>query len=283
MSWLTRSFDEHSIAWILISGGLGTLLGAFIKFYFDQVLGARFKAARIAGAAIRNYSLPLLESAYTLDRRIANFCRFVDRKWFEDKDDDYYRLSTLYVFGCYFGWCKILENEGFFGLDNSKRRTQKFGHQYHRVFKGMTSFEYFDLENIQEVAMDAASVPRLALTAIGELMIKDKDQAGKKPSVLGFVEFTQKYQSSEEFKKWFGYVDRLLRGITGRSQDLKWNRLLVFDCNLRVFVSFLDPQGRQTTKHLIDCLPFMDPVVAGRVRKEIADAGFGKLLEECSR
>ena len=279
MHWIIRSFDEHSILWVLISTGIGTVIGALSKLLFDELLSTRLKAARTAKAAIRKYSLPLLESAYNLDRRISNLTRFIDKKWFEDVSDDYYRLSTLYLFGCYFGWCKILENDGVFGLDTSERRTKDFNHFYHRVFKGMTGFIYFEGQAISEADIEGATVPRLALTAIGELMIREGDKEAKKPAVLGFVDFTNRYSTSDEFQKWFGYLDRLLRGVTRERQDLKWNRILVFGSNLRVFVSFLDPHANLTSKHTIDWLGLMDPGVAERLRKEILEAGFEDLLE----
>ena len=245
MDALFRSFEEHSLIWILISAGVGGFIGALIKFIFEQVLGPRLQTMRSSRASIRKYTYPILRSAYTLVRRLQNLIRFADRKWFDDTKDDYYHLSTLYLFGRYFGWCKILENEAFLEYETSDQKAKLFNIQYNRVFKGITGFYYFkDLEEGEISSVEEATVPRMALTAIGELMIK-KSEGGKKqdnmPGIIDFVEFTRSYQSSEDFKKWFSYIENLLCNMECSKNNARWNRLNVFATNLHVFVTFLDP------------------------------------------
>lgn len=281
MDALLRSFEEHSIIWIIISAGIGGLLGALIKFVFEQVLGPRLRSVRAAKVALRRYTYPILRTADTLDRRIENLIRFVDKKWFDDPKEDYYRLSTLYLFGRYFGWCKILENEAFLKYEISDRKARNFNIRFYRVFKGITGFDYFkdlkadefeDLEADEVSSIEAATVPRLALTAIGELMIKKHEGTEERlPTVLDFVEFVRDYKTSPDFKKWFSYLENVLSGLSSSMKNARWNRLVVFATNLRVFISFLDPRSRQTAPRQVYYLKYLHPKVAKCLRKELEE------------
>jgi hypothetical protein len=281
---LLFSLDENSIPWIAVSGVIGALSAAGIRFLFDQVLSPGLQSARKAKAAVRRYSYPLLRAAETLDRRIENLIRFADQKWFDDPDDDYYRLSTLYLFGCYFGWCNILENEAFLEYVRSDRKARVFSTRFYTVFKGITGFFYFqDLiteEELSTTEVENATVPRLALTAIGELMTKSPEGNGGMSKVCSFVEFTRSYSESEDFKKWFAYVHDLLFGLEPGRLRPRWNRLLVFATNLRSFVSFLDPALRQTRPRKIFYLPRLHPKVESRLRKELLELGYSDLIAE---
>lgn len=281
MDTLLKSFQEHSIIWILISAGIGGLVGALLKFVFEQVIGPKYQSATTAKVALRKYSYPILRAADTLDRRIQNLISFVYKKWYDDTNDDYYRLSTLYAFGCYFGWCKILENEAFIEFQSSDRKAREFNIHFNRVFKGITGFYYFkDIEHDEMPSVEEATVPRLALTGIGELMIKKPEDKDSLPSVLDFVEFARSYTTSPDFKKWFSYLDGLLSGLSRSADNARWNRLVVFAINLRIFVQFLDPAKRQTAPRSIYYLKYLHPKVAEMVRKEVEDSGYSGLIKE---
>jgi hypothetical protein len=277
VEFLQRSFQEHSIAWIVLSG----VIGAAVKFLFDEFLGPWLSDARAAAKVLRRYRYPLLRAADTLDRRLENFVRFADRGWFNDKSDDYYRLSTLYVWGGFFAWAKILEDAAFIDFLSS-RRARNFSIHFYRTFKALTGFNYFPTEANQRLAnQDDAVITRLVLTAIGELMVTNRAAtADGKPAVLEFVAFTQKYPSDEAFKRWFGCVERFLGAINHDRNDPRWNRLLVFATNLRIFVTYLDPRTRQHSGRSIPYLGHMHLEVAKRVRREIELAGHADLLPE---
>jgi hypothetical protein len=281
---LIRSFEEHSLIWILISAGVGGLIGALVKFAFEEVLGPKLRTARTAKASLRMYTYPILRAAYTLVRRLQNFVRFADKNWFDNTKDDYYRLSTLYLLGCYFGWCKILENEAFLEYETSNKKAKLFNIQYNRVFKGITGFYYFkDVNNDEMSSVEEATVPRMALTAIGELMIKESKGSGKQDKslcVIDFVEFSKSYRSSEDFKKWFSYIENLLSNVNRSKRDAKWNRLNVFAANLDIFVTFLDPSSRQTAPRTIYYHKNLHAKVRSRLVKEIEESGFSYLLQK---
>jgi hypothetical protein len=284
---LFQSFQQYSIVWILISAGIGGFIGALAKFLFEQVLGTRYASSVASKAALRKYTYPILQAADSLDRRIQNLEQFIDSKWFDDPSDNYYRLSTLYQFGCYFAWCKILEDEAFIEYETSDRKAKEFSIQFYRVFKGITSFYYFeDIRDELSPSIADVTPPRLALTAIGELMraegakeSKDaKDPKDGLPKVLRFVDFVRKYEESAEFRKWFSYLEKLLSNLTKSQTDGRYNRLIVFAINLRVFVSFLDPRKRQTAPRKIYSLSELHPKVAGRIRKELVKSGYSKMI-----
>lgn len=207
-NFLRSSIQEHTI--LIISAGLGGIIGAVIKFIFETVVTLQYQQRLTARNMLRTYRHPLLRAADTLDRRLENMINFIDRKWYEDPQDDYYRLSTLYLFGHYLGWCKILEDAAYLELEASDQEAREFSIHFYRVFKALTGFWYFsglnegDIEGIEE-----ATVPRLVLTAISELMLHDSNaDKAQMPKLLGFIEFSSQFKESSEFQKWFAYLER---------------------------------------------------------------------------
>ncbi len=278
----TQSFEQYSILWLLLSGVIGGLISSTIKFLYDQVWGPALQQRRATKTAIANYKYPLLRAADTLDRRIQNFYQYGDPEWYNSKTDNYYRRTMQYVFGSYFGWSRILEQEA--GLFEPEGRI--FNTEFYRVFKGLTSFYYLkDFANANAGHIEKATIPRFALTAMGELMInKNAPQGGSKTNgsigsdkVIGFLEFL-KLADTPEFLKWFGYLDNLFNIGRKTSSDLKWNRVLIFATNLRVFVNFLDPNHKLTAGRSIYYLNDMDSQVAAVVRKELVESGFDQLI-----
>ncbi len=281
IEFILRSFEEYSIIWIIISAGIGGLIGSLIDFIFNQLIAPRLQISRDAKAAIKKYRYPILRSADTLDRRLENLIKFVDRKWLDDPEDNYYRLSTLYILGCYFGWSKVLEDEAFLEYELSNKRAKQFSIQFNRVFKGLTGFYYFkDVDDSEMPNIKQASVPRLALTAVGELMLKKSQDEDGMPAVLDFVEFIRQYESSPDFKRWFGYLEQLLSNLEKDRNNANWNRLIVFASNLREFVAFLDKEGRQTSRREIEYLRHLNPKIRELLADELAKSGYAKVFSD---
>ncbi|MBN1273447.1 MAG: hypothetical protein JXB26_14360 [Candidatus Aminicenantes bacterium] len=210
-----------------------------------------------------------------------NMIRFIERGWYEDQKDDYYRLSTLYLFGNYLGWCKTLEDVAFLEFETSNRKAREFSIHFYRVFKTLTGFWYFSgLDEGEIEGVEEATVPRLALTAIGELMIQGYSQdKNKMPNILGFVEFSKRMQDSTEFQKWFGYLESgILINCCPSKTSARWNRLLVVAAMLRAFVVFLDPEKRQTSSRQIPYLKRIHPKVAEKVQGELAEMKMTELI-----
>lgn len=281
MDIVLRSIEEHSLLWVVVSAGFGGVIGALIKFVFETVIALRYQHRISAHKLLRRYRYPLLRAADVLDRRLENIIRFAEKHWYDDPGDDYYRLSTLYLFGVYLGWCKILEDAAYLEFEASDHRARAFSVRFYRVFKALTGFWYFSGIDEGEVeGVEAATVPRLALTAIGELMcLRPRDGVDELPGTLGFVEFTEQLQASPVFQKWFRYLESgILAGQRVSPSAARWNRLLVVASLLRAFVSYLDPKGRQTAPRQIGYLRQMHPKVAERVRVELMEMGLGAVI-----
>ena len=270
MNALLQSFEENSIIWILLSAGLGGISGALIDFLFKQVLTPQLQQRRRASQALRQYCNPLLGAADKLDRRLENLINFVDKEWFDNPEDDYYRVSTLYLVGCYFGWCKILEDEAFLEYEVSNKRARLFNIEFYSVFKAMTGFHYFkEVPTGELTPVEAATIPRLVLTAIGELMIEATPENGDALRVMTFTKFVRQLEESPEFQKWFAYVDRLLSHLKYDRRDARWNRIVVFASMLRGFIVFLDPEHRMTAPRDLTYLPYAHPLVSSYLQEEM--------------
>ena len=282
MNELLQSFEENSIIWIIVSAGIGGLVGALIKFLFEKVISTNYQYKFDTRSALKKYKYPILRSADSLDHRLQNYIQFIEKKWYDNKKEDYYRASTLYLIGSYFGWCKILEDEAFIEFETSHSRARKFNTMFNTVYKGLTGFQYFSkVDDLPMSEVEAASIPRLTITAISELMVKksDEKEKGSKPRVLEFIEFANCLDKSPDFAKWFGDFDKLLRGVHP-GLTAKWNRILVFATNVRAFVAFLDPSKRMTTPRAIYYLKQMHPQVREYVKKELESHGFAKLISK---
>jgi hypothetical protein len=280
-NFLLRSIQEHTVLWILVSAGLGGIIGALIKFLFETVAALHYEQKITARKMLRKYRYPLLRAADSLDRRLDNMITFIEKKWYEDPQDDYYRSSTLFLFGSYLGWCKTLEDAAYLEFETSDRRAREFSIRFYRVFKALTGFWYFsDLEEGAIGDIEEATVPRLALTAIGELMLQSSTEGNDQlPRLLGFVEFSKRLRESSEFQQWFGYLEKgILIDHNPSKSSTRWNRLLVVASILRAFVTFLDPKSRQTTPRQIHYLKRMNLKVADRVRQELCEMKMQEII-----
>jgi len=276
---LTQSFSEFSIAWLLISAGIGGLIGALIKFVFEQLLSPSIRRKKATRIALRTYSYPLMQSANNLLRNVEFMLDYVNKKMFDNTTDDYYRLSTLYHFGKYFGFCKILENETILEFETSKK-AKNFSIRFYNVFKSMTSFSYFNrIEIFTDENIAKFTVPRMALTAIGELMITNSIDDKNSRSVISFVDFTKKIKTDTDFQKWFGYLEKnLLSNLEKSKSNVQWNRLIIIAVNLRLFIAFLDHKNKLTNPNPIYYLSDLHSDVKTRVEKEITKSSYSNLI-----
>jgi hypothetical protein len=276
-----KALEQQSALWLVVSAGIGGLIGALIKFLFEQVWGSKYKYRLDAQESLRKYKYPLLRAGDSLDRRLQNFIQFVDKKWYADSEDNYYRLSTLYILGTYFGWCKILEDGAFIEYEISNKRAKVFYTMFNTVYKGLTGFHYFKgAEDFSADEVEAASIYKFTITAVAELMIKKPGKKETTPKIIDFIEFTKLIDSSPDFKRWFGYLDKFLVDICPEKNNAGWNRILVFATTLRAFVHFLDQPKRITAPRTIYYLKHMHPQVRAAVQTELEKHGIAHLIAE---
>ena len=92
MGWLTDSFEQHSVAWIVISAFVGGVLGSGTKFLFEDVFRPRLGLRRDAKAVLARFTTPLMREQF--------------QRWFHELDeflaavpDDPFRWDRLIAAG----------------------------------------------------------------------------------------------------------------------------------------------------------------------------------------
>jgi hypothetical protein len=259
VSWLTGSVEEHTLLWLLLSSVIGGIVGTGVTFVFEDVLRPWLTFQRDTSRLIRTYTTPLLRSAERLETRINILLRNAERGWYAD--DEYFRLSTLFIFGEHLGWIRNIEREfGFVPMESSKR-DRAFNSGLNGIFRALSSFSYFRWHP-DPVAVSASEVPRLMGSAMGEAMTP----GAQTTRVLDFTEFVDAYGRGPEFQRWFRDLDAVLRRATP-ADDLVWDRLICAAANLRALCAFLDPKGRMVHPRP---LANLDLLVHDEVRAQLA-------------
>lgn len=234
VGWLSQSWHQDTVAWLFVSSLIGGIIGSAVRFGFEDVLRPRLGATRAIQATTRKYSAPLIRSAESLERRINNFLRNIDLGWYGT--DDYYRTSTLYVFANYLAWNQIIEESFGFLPYESSRSGRAFNRRLNGFFRAMSSFSYFSW-SADHSAVEESQVPRLMLTAMGELT-----QNPDASAPLRYSEFTVAYRDNEELRDAFSYLDKFLRGAEA-GDPFRRDRLIAAGANLRALIRLLDDRG----------------------------------------
>jgi len=118
VGWLTDSFEQYSVAWILIPAFVGGVIGSATRSCSRTSSGRDTGLRRDAKAVLARFTTPLLRSSEALERQINNFVRNADKDWY--RTSDYYRLSTLYSFAEYLAWVRLIERRlGFIAIEHS--------------------------------------------------------------------------------------------------------------------------------------------------------------------
>jgi len=230
---LSETVDQSPVLWLLLSSIIGGVVGASIKFGFEDLLRPFIGSRREARQLVSKYTTPLLRSAEGLERRINILVNNAEHCWFET--DEYFKLSTLYVFGQYLGWVRIVEQSFGFLPFESSRKGSKFNRRLHGVFRALSSHAYFR-KDPQEAVGDSL-IERFKLTAIGEVMI-----AADQGKVIEYTDFVQRYRSDGQYRTWFADLEAFLEAATP-DDPLRWDRLILTGAHLRALICFLDRRG----------------------------------------
>lgn len=259
-SWLGQSMRHDTVAWLVISSLVGGIIGSLVKFGFEDVLRPRVGAAREIRATTRKYSTPLIRSAESLERRINNFLRNLDQAWYSTSD--YYRLSTLYTFANYLSWIQVIEESFGFLPYESSRSGRDFNRRVNGVFRALSSFSYFSW-CADKAAVDASQVPRMVLTAVGELA---ENSEGTAP--CRYSEFTAAYEDNDALRSALAPLDEFLLRVGG-DDPLAHDRLVAAGANLRALIRFLDSRGRFVAPRGVSNLDLVrHPQVARQLAEE---------------
>jgi hypothetical protein len=235
VGWLTDSFEEHSVAWILISAFVGGVIGSATKFLFEDVFRPRLGLRRDARAVLARFTTPLLRSSETLERQINNFVRNADKGWY--RTSDYYRLSTLYTFAEHLAWVRLIERRlGFIAIEHS-HGGRRLDHGINGLFRALSSFHYFRWSD--DEAVERSAVPRRLFTAMGEVSIVRQDGAD---AAVEFSDFCVRYVTDQQFQRWFRELDEFL--ASAADDPFRWDRLIAAGANLRLLVRLLERPAR---------------------------------------
>ena len=247
---ISTSFQEHTILWIIISGIIGGIITQVLKFVFESTIPEwqRRKATRIA---IQKYDLPISQSAFTLSYTIDTIVKSPSIL-----DDGNERLNILYNFGCFFGWIQIFLDESFSegitipGRLKNYRNMVKYQYYLSELFMGI-SYDYFNDRSIFPEVVKNIAIPRHALNVIGELMIDKSDKTNNAyKKVISIVDFVKNYQESDDFKRWFIYLDNILSGIRKSKSNTQWNMLALINIYIILFLS-MQSQSRNLNNSMV--------------------------------
>lgn len=268
MDWLTGAFERYSVAWLLLSAFIGGVIGASVRFFFEDVLRPWLGWRREAKRIVRRYTVPLVRAADSLERRVNIMIRNETQRWFTN--DEYFRFSTLYQFGEFLGWVRILEREIGFLPFESTRRGKDFQRRLFGIFRALCSHAYFrkwDTIGPTVTEVESSLIPRLMLSAIGEGMTRE----GQRREVIEFTEFLAAYADDARFRRSFQELETFLDEAY-RSDPLRWDRLIACGANLRAFVRFLDPAGAMARRRDVANLEqIAHPEVAKQLHGELRD------------
>jgi hypothetical protein len=153
--------------------------------------------------------------------------------WFDT--DEYFRLSTLYIFGEYFAWIRILELTFGFVPYESSSGGRELNFRLNGPFRALTSHTYFS-GYVDVKTIDASQVPRLMLSAIGEGMTSSSG------APINFTDFLAKYADDMRLRRWFSDLESFLLAAHP-SDTVRWDRLIATGATLRLLIRFLDPKG----------------------------------------
>ena len=121
LDMLSRSFEQNTILWIVISGVVGAFITSVVKFIFEQTL-PEWQQKKASKIAIQKYSFPLLRSAYNLDTTIQTLLHSSDKRRFDSSKDEYFHLKVLYFFGCFLGWCRSYQMNPLLNMQNRAKK-----------------------------------------------------------------------------------------------------------------------------------------------------------------
>jgi hypothetical protein len=254
---LQRSFEEHSIAWLLISSVVGGFIGASAKLIFENILPQRLQQRREVIAVKRKYATPILLAADDLRNRLKNMIKYINKieqeGWLSHHDPpEYYHLSTLYIIGRFCGWLEILRRTVVYLDFTTTKETSQYGQFLKAIEAGLTdpSLLSHELRTGYPERSQDHWIYSFVLQSIGERLIfrEGKDGDGEYRT-LGFASFTKKFYEcgSTEWKSDFDSVTRLFQDLT--SGDVRFRRIVATHALLNAFIDYADPGHVRTRRH----------------------------------
>lgn len=239
MDWLTQTFNNESIAWLIILATI-TLISGFLSSWFSYFFIRRRELndiqkldddkqrnERIRREMVR-WANPVLASVRDLQSQLRNihehggylamgkdFTELINPNW--SISYEYFMSSVPFLFGQYFAWVQMLQDELNFELFDTQIEKDSFFNAIHNVTRALSSFPpviHYDC-----IGKDT-QVFALQQRAMGELLII---REGECKRCMSYPEFISK-MSNEQFQYHFQPLIIFLDGIRP-DDDCRWNRL----------------------------------------------------------
>jgi uncharacterized protein YdcH (DUF465 family) len=278
-SWLERSFEQHSIALILISSVIGGLVGASAKLIFEVILPDKLKERREIISLTRKYTTPILLAAEALRNRLFNMIKFINlverNQWLSHKPQPtynhptYYYISTIYLLGRFFGWVEILRSTVVY-LDLSSIQETKRFEKYLEVIESCFSDPQI-LPGITGIELRTESdrdwCYSYELSAIGEMMIV-RDSHDNNLKTIGFSGFKKLFLNSQdsEFRENFDCLSRLFEDL--KENDVRFRRIIVAHAILNAFINYMDSNHLRADKQE-NCLHLLNQDEKASIEEKI--------------
>lgn len=250
MSWVTDAFSQQSIGWLVISTAVAIISGLVSSW-----LTYRFKRREIVDKAVSDlkneqaklfmekeksrdervqqeiirWANPILGAVEELEGRLYNILykggcsKVLDRKRVGEVNPnwsisyDYYMDSTLFLFGQYFAWVRMLQEELSFEVFQTQFEKSRFFKAIGQVGWALSVFPPKYECNGKDV-----EVFRLQQRAIGELLIIRENN---KRSCMGYPEFLRQLKN-DDFNQHFGPLRSLFDELKPEA-DCRWKRVEV--------------------------------------------------------
>lgn len=250
-SWLERSFEEHSITWILISSVIGGLVGASAKLIFEVILPDKLKERREILSLTHKYTTPILLAAESLRNRLFNMIKLIKliekNQWLSRNAQPnsnyptYYYISTVYSLGRFFAWVEILRSTVVYLDLSSVQETRRF-EKYLEAIESCFSNPQI-LPGITDIELRTESdrdwCYSYELFAIGEIMII-RDSHDNNLKTIGFSGFKKLFLNSpdSEFREYFDCLSLLFEDL--KENEIRFKRIVVAHAFLNAFIDYMD-------------------------------------------
>jgi len=270
--WLTRSFQEHSIVWLLLSSIIGGVIGATVKFLFESLLPQRLTQKREIIAVKRKYSTPILLAADELRDRMQNMISHIDliekENWLPSTDlTGYYYLSTLFTVARYLGWQRILRREVVYLDFTTTRETKTFEDFMTAIRRCFTDPALLGERHVSAPEeTDDKWVYSFWFQGIGDSMILHE---GANSFTMNYATFIQRLRGSKhsDLKNWLTELGHMFTDL--KAKDIRFRRIVAVHAILNAFINYVDPKHLRTEEqpyHWELLLPAEEAAIRQKIR-----------------
>jgi len=267
---LIEEFKNNTLFWLLASSIVGGIIGASLKTIFEFLIPHKYRENKESKENFRQYCHYLLLAAKDIDRRL-DFI-LTEKSYGECFRNDGAKLSLLYSFGQYFGWCKIIQHNALENMNKKPKRFKKFFIVFFDTFKALSHINYFEeLADYDELHKKGGVIPVHEVTRIGFAMLAnvEENKTVIKMPVLNYNDFISIWHNDKRFIKKFNDVIRLIDSLDDNPKNLAWNRLILFSTSLKILIHNIDNAQLHSEFNQFNNLKMLHPTVYKRFEQQL--------------